>query len=384
MGRRLLILLGLGFLPALTTAAEPPAADPAAAPATQPAAKNPLPGITLDKQRRRVMLECSTLHSGVPLELVACMPNSREHEALMVVKARPQRIHLALLLAGFEPGHPASWDEKKEKPIMPTGDPLDLQVQWTDPKTEKQQTVPIEDWMAAMDPAKPVPRLEWVFTGSQVYENGQYMADMEGSVVSISNFPDAVIDLSGKHSRDNAALEFKGNDKIMPPAGTKCTLIIQPPASLRVELDRFGKVLVNGKAAAANKVADLLAAHRRCRDDARVELTVSPDAAKADVDKLVRQAEDAGFKDRIDRRVPSTQPGAFVFPANDPLAAFDLLTGEWKLQRVTIAQNISDQQRWLAQARDRRELLARQYAELAGYMNLAREQYRQAAAQLKK
>lgn len=354
-------------------------ADP---PASQPA--NPLPGITVDKEHRKVTLECSVLHPGVLIELIACMPNSREHEAMVLVRARPQRIHLALLLVGFEPGHPAGWDEVRQEPIPATGDPLDLQIQWTDPKTGKVQTVAVEDWLAAADPAKPVPRLRWLFTGSRLFDDGTYMADQEGSIVSISNFPDAVIDLAGRHTRDNADLEFKSNAKVMPPAGTKCQLVILPPAALAVQLDRFGKVTVNGKAAPANKLPDLLAAHKKARDDASIELTIAPDAVPADIDKLVGECEKAGFRGRIERRrAPTSQPSSSLFPANDPLAAWALLSGQWGRQQATLRQTVAEQQRWLDQIRARRDLFARQYRELSVYVNQARQQYREAVAQLK-
>ena len=372
----LLSILAIGLCELTSLAADPPTTPPAKQPTTDKA--NPLPGITIDKQRRRVMLECTSLQAGVPLELVACSPHSREHESLVVVKARPQHVHLALMLCGYEPGHPATWDEKTDKPVPASGDPLDVQIRWVDPKTEKIRTVNIEDWMAAADPAKPVPKLMWLFTGSQQLESGQYLGDLDGSVVSISNFPDSVIDLSGQHTRDNASLEFKGNDRVMPPRDTACTLIIMPPVTIPVELDRFGKVLINGKAVPLPRQEEMLAAHARSRDDARVRLIASPDAVPADIDRLKALFKKAGFADdRIDRGAPASQPGAFIFPANDPAAAWELLAGQWQVNLTTIQQNVAAQRQWFEQLQQRRDVLAQQYSEVASYVSHVREQYNQ-------
>lgn len=358
--------------------AEPAAAEPATRP-DEPQA-NPLPGITIDRHRRRVMLQCRSLQPGVPLELIAVMRNSREHEAIMVVRARPQHVHLALLVCGYEPGRPAMWDEERQAAVAPSGDPVSLLVQWVDPKTKQERTVAIEDWLASTDPAKPVPRLHWLFTGSQRFENGQYLADLEGSVISLANFADAVLDLPGIQTRDNEALEFKGNEQVMPPAGTPCTLILLPPAKMRVNMDRFGKVQIHGRAIPPGRLSQMLSAHNRSRDDARIELQIDADALAADVQNLLAECEKAGFPaERIDRLQPATQPdGSAAFPANDPQAAWDLLAEHLDYQRQALARSLESQQQWLTQLDRRRTLLARQYDELTGYLDKAARQYRQA------
>jgi hypothetical protein len=143
-----------GIEPVLT--ADQPATDRAA---------NPLPHITIDKQRRRVMLDCRTLHPGIALELIGCMTNSREHESVVLIKARPQHVHLALMVCGYEPGAPATWDEEKQKAIPPSGDPIDILVKWTDPKTQKERTAPIEDWLAASAVHRLAQVREWAVPG---------------------------------------------------------------------------------------------------------------------------------------------------------------------------------------------------------------------------
>ncbi|MCG3181576.1 MAG: hypothetical protein BIFFINMI_03974 [Phycisphaerae bacterium] len=397
--------------PAMTIADETPAAppgqpapaageeaapEPADAPTTQPQGRNPLPHVRIDKARRRVYVDGTSLSPGDLLELIACTPFTRDHEAVMRCLARPSHVHLALMLCGFAPGHPVQWDDKTRTVIPPTGDRVDVMVQWKDKETGKVLTSPVTDWMAPIDPKAAMPKqLHFIFTGSVLLEDGGYLADAEGTVVSVANFPDSVIDLSGVHSRNNDLLDFRDNPKAMPPRDTPCELLLLPPADLRVGLDRFGKITVEGHALEpdarkpeAGRLDELLLsklqAQRRSRDDAYVQIQADPDAVKADLDKLTALCRKAGFAD-ADIRVqksPTTQPDAMAFPINDPLAAIDLLTGQWREHSETVAQAVEAQRDLFSQLEDRRRTVARQYGELADYVRRAQGQYRQTVGKL--
>ncbi len=398
--RTIIPALSACLLAAAAALGEPPTSQPddlldkgapavgSAGPATRPdepaaVRRDPFKHIRLDKDRRRIYIESTTLQPGQPLELIACSPNSpRQHEAIVVALARPSHIHLTLLAAGFESGHPISYDEKADKVIPPTGARVDARIRWTDPKTKKQREDPVEYWMRPLDPAKPMPELTYLFTGSMVLEDGRYLADLEGSVISLVNFADAVMDLPGLHSDKMDMLEFEANPKTMPPANTGCTLILLPPPDLRVGLDRFGKVTVEGQAVAPDRLGERLAGHRRSRDDAHVVLTASPDAVDADVEKLIAACRKAGFDaEAIRRRTPATRPDELGgFPTNDPRAAVDLMTGQWREHRQTLSAAAVAQREWLGHLRDRTRLFARQYTELADYVRQAQDEYRQAVA----
>lgn len=46
---------------------------------------------------------------SVFLETLVCIPDSKEHESLVVTQAKPSHVHAALLLMGLSPGAPGSW-----------------------------------------------------------------------------------------------------------------------------------------------------------------------------------------------------------------------------------------------------------------------------------
>ncbi|MCG8510704.1 MAG: YdjY domain-containing protein, partial [Rhodospirillales bacterium] len=69
-----------------------------------------LPGLTINREEGFVDLDAKVvLREGDWLELLACSPNSREHESIVTVSARPSHIHLSLLLLGAEAGKPMTW-----------------------------------------------------------------------------------------------------------------------------------------------------------------------------------------------------------------------------------------------------------------------------------
>ena len=64
------------------------------------------------------------------IEQVACLRNTREHEAIFVTDVQPSLVHSALLMLSLEPGAPGRWLEKpvgdryEIERIPPTGSPM--------------------------------------------------------------------------------------------------------------------------------------------------------------------------------------------------------------------------------------------------------------------
>jgi hypothetical protein len=67
-----------------------------------------LPGLVVDTKAREVRLEAEVCLQQGSLELLACSPGTREHESILVVKAKPSHIVFALALVGLPPGSPAT------------------------------------------------------------------------------------------------------------------------------------------------------------------------------------------------------------------------------------------------------------------------------------
>src|SRR5688500_16090144 len=82
--------------------------------------------------------------------------------------------------------------------------------------------------MRTVQTNKPMPCVTWIFAGARLMNDGNYAADSTGYLVSIVNFDLTVIDIPELASKSNELLEWERNPDVVPPAGTKVTMVIEP------------------------------------------------------------------------------------------------------------------------------------------------------------
>ena len=191
-----------------------------------------LPGIEIDTRAREVRLKGEVVLQAGALELFVCSEGTREHESVLAVRARPSHVTFALALLDLAPGKPGFMTEGGAF-SPPAGEVLDITCRYTG-ADGKGRSVPAHTLLrlAGSDAALDRP-LEWVYVGRPEAE-ALRAADREGTVICLSNFPEAVIDVPFESTADNAALVYEANPKTVPKAGTPVELVIRP-AGRRIE-----------------------------------------------------------------------------------------------------------------------------------------------------
>jgi len=227
-------MFGLTLLAGLagpTQAAETPAAIP---PATQPAeaAAKGLPHITIDRQAGTIDIEATVAVRNVEwLELLLCSTNTREYESLLVTKAKPSHVHLALLLLGQQPGSPMLWLYEGEKlKVVPARGPK-VRVTLRYEKEGKTVEIPAHQWLIDQKTKKPPDESPWIFAGSRFDKKEDreiFQADVFGSLISLVNFGDDVLVLRSQLKNYSGEFPWAPNNAEIPPAGTKVTVRLQP------------------------------------------------------------------------------------------------------------------------------------------------------------
>ena len=189
-----------------------------------------LPHVTFDVNKKQVRVECEALRVEGPLEFFLCRAGTAEHEAVLRSRALPSHVHVALLAVGLKPGAPLTFVEATEKWLPPHGPPLNMSVEFE--KDGKTVSYPAYRWLLDMKTKKEPKAFQWVFTGSRVMQgdDNRYAADDTGYMVTLVNFDFAMIDVPDLVSSSNEALEWVANLDLMPPKGTKVTLVIEPAA----------------------------------------------------------------------------------------------------------------------------------------------------------
>jgi len=156
------------------------------------------------------------------LELIACSPNSKEHETLLICEARASQIHAAMLLAGFTPGTPAVWGRENGRVVVepPTGDRLDVRIVYHD-TTGTAVSVPPHEWIVNSQTGERPPDNGFVFAGSRiVVREGEtrYDADFTGTLIGLASFGGELIAYPEPISPDSAIDEpvWIANQRTVP------------------------------------------------------------------------------------------------------------------------------------------------------------------------
>ncbi len=206
---------------------------------TQPDAVPQLPGITIHREAGYLDLDATVIGHGCEwLELVACTPGSREHEALVTIEARPSDLHLALLLLGVEAGTPQTGVRGDDgwRLVPPTGGVVDLHFVLPGEGDQPERIVPVESWVFDRATDAVLPDTHdggWIFTGSRLVTDPRepdlppvYLADVNGTAVSLVHFGDETLGRDTTVTEANDGQNLQPHAPAMPPNGSPVLLRI--------------------------------------------------------------------------------------------------------------------------------------------------------------
>ena len=264
-------------------------------------------GIWIDWRHREVALEAKVVLRRGPLELLACSPNTREHESILVVFGRPRDIYHAMGLIGLEPGSPVRFDSEKAHLLPALGESLQLRIRYEEKGMER--TVPASTWLGRASSQEPIANLSWVFAGSRSTSDGRFAGDAEGTVVALVDFEAALIAVGALHTSDNDALWLEARTEAIPPVGTPCRLMVSA-AVLRLEVDLApdGSIQLDGRVIKVDEIVrhyqEVIAAGRAVQVLVRPMSKTRNDVIRATVERL----ENAGLS-RTSFRVREAKDG---------------------------------------------------------------------------
>lgn len=188
---------------------------------------NPQQPLWLDPEGKRVVMIGQVCQTDAPLEVFACLKETKEHEAILSVDVQAYQVHAALLAIGARVGHPVQWDPKY---VPATGSVIEVTVHWKDAQG-KPHSARAQDWIRDVRTKRAMEH-EWVFAGSRFWEDpetGQRHYEAEtGEFICVSNFSNAMLDLPIESSQANSALLFEAFTERIPPLGTPVTIVLKP------------------------------------------------------------------------------------------------------------------------------------------------------------
>lgn len=176
----------------------------------------------------------------VYLELVACTPDTREHESLVMTTAKPSHIHAALLAAGYEPGTPGTWRLEGDELVrtLPTGDALEVFIAYKNAQGQEIEA-PAQDWIINIATGQTFPGSDmgaavWLFGGSRIIEyRGEefYDADGAGTLIGLATFESETLSWRSVISPDSSLdePEWIANRGLVPSFGTPVVVRLKRP-----------------------------------------------------------------------------------------------------------------------------------------------------------
>ena len=183
------------------------------------------PSLRVDRANGFVLLDAEIAQRDAPLEFLLCPRRTKDHETILAAEFRPQNFQMALLLAGALPGQPARFQPQFAPPV---GQRLKIWVETS--AAGRVRRVDLREWVrttngAALD-------ADLVFAGSMIVrmpesETPKFLAD-DGEVVSVSNFPSAIVDVAVRSSDKTVELQFRPWTERIPIVGTKVKVIVEP------------------------------------------------------------------------------------------------------------------------------------------------------------
>lgn len=169
--------------------------------------------VRLDKKQKAITFPAVLNMNEALVEYLVVTSNGKTHESLLRTDAEPWHIHVAMLLLGGKGSQGKPFPEDKTVPIP--GEPLRVEIRWT----EKGETKRFrgEEWIIDVARKQTTSPGDWTYTGSR-FEEGQFRAQQDGSIISLIEDPDALINnpRPGRDNDDNWRVRTEG----LPPLET--------------------------------------------------------------------------------------------------------------------------------------------------------------------
>jgi hypothetical protein len=162
----------------------------------------------------------------------------KTHESILQTKTEPYRIHLAMLLLNAasprvrwppsakpplnqSPPNGSGFISHPSKTRLP-GDTVRIEIRWT--VNGKETRLKAEEMLINEQTCGAPRHGEWVYNGSRVWA-GVFLAEREGSIISLITDPEALINNEAP-GHDNDAI-WTGNTNNLPPSGAVVEVVIK-------------------------------------------------------------------------------------------------------------------------------------------------------------
>jgi len=192
--------------------------------------------VKLDQRHRSVTLPAALDKAKGLMEYFLVTTYGKTHESILKTDAQPYHIHLAMLLLGADgPGSaafPGSPTNGIPGPVIhPSnetipGNKVSIDVKWKTSDGETRHTA--QDLIYKNDSQAVMEQGHWVYNGSLIVNN-KFLAQMDGSVISLVTDPVALINYTGPGHENDLIWEPNTNNLPPPDVAVEVTIMFPEP-----------------------------------------------------------------------------------------------------------------------------------------------------------
>lgn len=199
-------------------------------------------GITVDKASRTVAIDAKiaprklpNLQEVYPIEVIACWGHTHKpagkkaHETVVTIDVKPSDVHKALESLGLKAGKPVMGGDGQ-----PQGPALNVFIEVPE-GAGKPRRIPLEKALVDPKTNKPLPKVEWRFTGSVMSQPDPekdekvYGADLTGTLMSIFPVTNETVFQTSLTMKEEKYLKLETNKELLPKEGTAVKLVFVAP-----------------------------------------------------------------------------------------------------------------------------------------------------------
>lgn len=194
--------------------------------------------LEFDQKSREIRIPAKVNLREGPLEYVLVHESGKVHESLFSTAVRPTELNVVLLLLNWKQSD-AFFDytepERGGVPVKgaknPVSSHVEVHVEWKD-KDGKDQTCRVENWLHQIEKKAKITVEPFIYTGSRIMPDGQFLAEQTGSILALYVDPGSVVN----NPRDGNDLDDVWiNDPAVPEKDTPVTIIFKPAAPASAE-----------------------------------------------------------------------------------------------------------------------------------------------------
>lgn len=194
-------------------------------------------GLVIDKEKGTVSVPAKIAPRKIddpkfkevyPVEVIATYPypkGAKAHETVVTIDAKPSDVHKAMEALGLKPGKPAKTAKDKQ-----TGPEVRIFLEFPPGKGKR---VPIEQYLVDKKTGKALPKVKWLFTGSEMVKPDPdkpevYGADEKGTLITIFPVTAEAVFQSDRPLAEEKYVKLETSEKL-PKVGTAVNVVIVAP-----------------------------------------------------------------------------------------------------------------------------------------------------------